>query len=349
MRFSNNLREDFYILSQFAAALTEAHSCAIFLPSELLGTTSVGAKNFITLKHSDKTITDKTKTIEQYSSIDLVAAHSPAKIVRDCRIQVGHGLLGWVAEQGRPIHLTPLEVGSSALAIYVDQEPVKSLIAVPILLELPKVAPHSATLPHSAALTAISRGPFGVLMCDSLSAAGFSNTRIKNLEQIASIIQRLLAWVGRAATNAHVETSWEVFKQKTAELGDAIGHASIEILRIRLESLAILESLGGISLAVQLSEQFVRLAQQALPPHFPCTRLPDGDVVLALDDMMSGFFQQKLQTLAQHLHTEEKPLRINIETYRAKLAQGGQCSVDATLQQQPLSIKTSANIGSIRA
>jgi hypothetical protein len=186
-------------------------------------------------------------------------------------------------------------------------------------------------------------------MCDSTRVDGFTNAHVKILEQFASMVQRLICWAQKAGHGAQIETSWELFKQKTAQLGDAIGHGSIEVVRIRLESLRELEAQGGVSLAVQLCEQFTRLAQQAVPPHFPCIRLPDGDIVLALDDMMSAFFQQKLQSLANHLSSAEKPVRINIECYRAKLAAGGMCNIDATLQQQPISVRTSANLGGVRA
>jgi hypothetical protein len=186
-------------------------------------------------------------------------------------------------------------------------------------------------------------------MCDSLRADGFTSAQIKILEQFAAMIPKLLSWVHKAGQGAQVETSWEVFRAKTLQLGEAIGHSSVEILRIRLESLQELESHGGVTLAVQLSEQFVRLAQQAIPPHFPCVRLPDGDVALALDDMMSGFFQHKLQALASHLSSAGKPLEISIECYRAKLSGNGHCNIDLTLQQQPVSIKSSANLGGVRA
>jgi hypothetical protein len=331
MQLLNNFREDLQEVARLVSAITEAHSTAIFLPtdilSELLGEISG----------------------QRSASIDLIAVHSQSKLVKDCRVQVGHGLLGWVAEQGRPIHLAQCDVSSSALSLYTEQEPIKSLVAVPIVTHNTTVtAPYLRTT-ATALAGSISTWPCGVLMCDSTQVDGFTNTQIKVLEQFALLVHKLLCWVKRSANGAQVETSWELFKQKTAQLGDAIGHSSVELLRIRLESITELESKGGISLAMQLSEQFLRLAQQAVPPHFPCIRLPDGDVALAVDDMMSVFFQQKLQTLANHLSTAERPLHISIECYRARLAAGGQCNVDATLQQQPISVKNSTNLGGVRA
>lgn len=327
MQSLNQFRDDLFEVTRLVSLVTGAHTTAVFLPTEVLGDTAP----------------------QRAASIELVAVQSQSKLVKDCRLQVGHGLLGWVAEHGRPIHLAPCDVSSSALSLYTNPEPIKSLVAVPIVSQPVTTAP-----PHPHATAASSRhpvalGPCGVLMCDSMRLDGFSNAQVKVLEHFATMIQRLLTWAQKAVYGSHVETSWELFKQKTLQLGDAIGHNSIEILRIRLESLSTLEALGGVSLAAQLSEQFLRLTQQAIPPHFPCVRLPNGDVALAVDDMMSGFFQQKLQTLAKHLSANERVVQISIECYRARLTAGAQCNVDATLQQQPRSVLTSTNLGGVRA
>ncbi len=356
MQFINQFREYLDQVAQLVSAITGAHSTAVFFPTELVdqGTVqSSGVRGELSQREVNDAI--PLKQVIQPSidtkaaAVDLVAAHSLSTLARDCRVQVGHGLVGWVAEQGRPIHLSPCDVSSSALPIYVEQEPIKSLVAVPIFTENAPRQSHYLRSASAQQSPCLPPGSCGVLMCDSTRVDGFTNAHVKILEQFASMIQRLLCWAHKAGHGAQIETSWELFKQKTAQLGDAIGHSSIEIVRIRLESLRDLEAIGGVSLAIQLSEQFTRLAHQALPPHFPCIRLPDGDVVLAVDDMMSGFFQQKLQSLANHLCSAEKPVRIHIECYRAKLTAGGMCNVDTTLQQQPISVRTSANLGGVRA
>ncbi|MFO0415792.1 MAG: GAF domain-containing protein [Pseudomonadota bacterium] len=332
MSLPTAIREDFQELARLIGSLTDAHSVALFLPTELLTSGSMphqAAPN----SRPDLRDTIPLKQVVQpgidikAGSIDLVAVYSYSKLVRDCRIQIGSGLLGWVADQGRPIHLAPCEVGSSAIGIYVDNEPIKSLAAVPIFTHRPG--------------TSIDGNACGVLMCDSLRPDGFTNAHVKILEQMAAHIQRLLIWVRQMVQGSQLETSWDIFKQKCRELGEAIGHDSIELLRVKLDTLHELETKGGLTPAVQLAEQFLRLAQQSLPPHFPIVRLPHGDIVIALDNMMSGFFQQKLQSLAQHLHSQERPLSISLESYRAALTLGGQCNIDATLQQQPVSRKVS--------
>jgi hypothetical protein len=101
---------------------------------------------------------------------------------------------------------------------------------------------------------------------------------------------------------------------------------------------------------IQLADQFIRLTQQALPPHFPVVRIPNGDTLVAVDSMMSSFFQNKIQTLALHLNTANKPFSITIDSFAARVNSHGRCDIDATLQQQPLSKKPStSSVGSSRA
>jgi hypothetical protein len=360
MQFLNQFREDLHEVAKLVSAITGSHSSAIFIPADLIGQDGAYSQSITSAANQRAIQRDLRDAIPlkqvlqpgidpKSAAVDLIAAHSTSTLVRDCRVPVGHGLVGWVAEQGRPIHLSPCDVSSSALSIYVDQEPIKSLVAVPIFTEGGLRQGQYSRTTSALQNPPLPLGSCGVLMCDSTRVDGFTNAHVKILEQFAAMIQRFLCWSQKAGHGAQIETSWEIFKQKTIQLGDAIGHNSIEIVRIKLESLRELEALGGVSLAVQISEQFTRLTQQAVPPHFPCIRLPDGDIVLAVDDMMSSFFQQKLQSLANHLSSADKPVRINIECYRARLGPGGMCTIDATLQQKPISVKTSANLGGVRA
>ena len=110
---------------------------------------------------------------------------------------------------------------------------------------------------------------------------------------------------------------------------------SVEILRISIENLSQLETRLGTTRAIEAAEQFVRLMQQALPPHFPITRMPNGDVLVALDNMMSSFFQQKFRALAARPDRADRSIAIEIRSFSAKGLVLQAFDVDTVLQQGP--------------
>lgn len=342
------IREDLKKLAKLAANVSEAHTCTIFLPTGLLTSSSphrgmeavsftpqntppqlaTGQTDTIDLKHTG----DLKNTIElkkifhlgpdlAVGSIEMVATHSASTcLVRDCRIQVGNGLIGWVAENSRSIHVAPFDMDSSVLGIYTEAEPLKSLVAVPI--PMPTENPNARTFS-------------GVLMCDSRKAFSFTKPQMKHLEEIATLISRLLFWTLFKKETTSTENSWDSFLTKATQLSEAIGHDSIEMVRISVESFADLEAAHGASSAVQTSEQFVRLIQQALPPHFPLVRLPNGDILVALDNMMTAFFQNKMRTLANHLNDQVKPFIIRLQSFSAKASRARGFDIDSILRAAP--------------
>lgn len=333
------IREDLKKLAKLASNVSEAHTCVIFLPTGLI-TANPQVKPLealslpLSAQHSPITNSDTIELKKVYQmgpdltvgSIEMVAMQSQSScVVRDCRIQVGNGLLGWVAENSRSIHVAPFDMDSSVLGIYTEAESLKSLVAVPI--PMPAENPNERTFS-------------GVLMCDSRKAFSFAKHQVKHLEEIATLISRLLFWTVFKKEATSTESSWDSFLTKTSQLGDAIGQDSIEFVRISNDTFANLESAHGISVAVQQSEQFLRLVQQALPPHFPTVRLPNGDILVALDNMMTAFFQNKIRTLANHLNEHAKPFGIRIQSYSAKASRGRALDIDAILQAAP-SLSTS--------
>jgi hypothetical protein len=307
------IREDLKKLAKIAANVSEAHTCTIFLPTGLITSNQPHRPHESTLlspqsspsplasRTTTSTPANQTDTIElkkifqlgpdlAIGSIEMVATHSASNcLVRDCRIQVGNGLIGWVAENSRSIHVAPFDMDSSVLGIYTETEPLKSLVAVPI--PMPTENPNVRTFS-------------GVLMCDSRKAFSFTKPQVKHLEELAILISRFLYWTLFKKEATSTENSWDTFLTKANHLSEAIGHESIELVRISVDSFGDLETAHGVSHAVQQSEQFIRLIQQALPPHFPLVRLPNGDILVALDNMMTTFFQNKIRTLANHLNEQ---------------------------------------------
>ena len=346
MSLPTAVKDDLAELVQLASQATEAHTTAIFLPTYLFNarlSSSTSVPNASVKGKVSRLSTKDAIPLKQVvepgvdvknGSIELVAVHSYSKLARDARIQSGTGLQGLVAEQGRPIYLSPCDLPNHSLSLYADNEAIKSFAAIPI--DCTDADPSQELTLH------------GVLMCDSLKNDAFSSSAIKMLEQMAKICKQLIVWSSRANRSDHVESSWEVFKQKTAQLGEAIGSKSVDLLKIRIKSFQELEASAGVSEAIKQSEQFLRLIQQALPPHFPIVRLPSGEIIVSLDNMMSTFFQQKLQNLASHINTPTKPLVISIERYHSIVDNHGRCDFDKSFHQEPL-CKNSSSLGGARA
>jgi hypothetical protein len=222
------------------------------------------------------------------------------------------------------------------LGLYTDSEALKSLVALPI--SIPSEA-FSSRPPEGKA-------PSGVLMCDSKKAYSFSKLQVKHLEDLAAEVSRLLYWALAKRTSSMDESSWESFTSRAERLAGAIGIDSVEILRVQLQAFSALERSSGTSLAVQKCEQFVRLMQQALPPHFPLVRLPNDEVLIALDNMMSTFFQNKIRTLADHLSEPSQPFAVGLATFSARAARVRHLDLEVILRQQPLALKTTAIVAS---
>ena len=334
------IREDLKKLAKLAANVSEAHTCTIFLPTGLITTHHRSSDQLLPSGPSHLTTpANQGDTIElkkvlhvgqnfAVGSIEMVASHSASTcLTRDCRIQVGNGLIGWVAENSRSIHVAPFDMDSSVLGVYTETESLKSLVAVPI--PMPSESPTSRTFS-------------GVLMCDSRRAYSFTKPQMKHLEELATLISRLLYWTVFKKESTSTENSWDNFLTKANHLSEAIGHESIELVRITVDSFSELEATLGVTQAVHHSEQFLRLVQQALPPHFPLVRLPNGDILIALDNMMAAFFQNKIRTLANHLNDQMnnhqmkngqiKPFTIRITSFSAKACRARGFDIDAILK-----------------
>ncbi len=330
------IREDLKKLAKLAANVSEAHSCVIFLPTGLLTSTpttrpieprpSTAASQYAKSEQLGNSDTIELSKIFQLAptlsigSIEMVAAQSlSTSLVRDCRVQVGNGLLGWVAENARSIHVAPFDMDSTVLGIYTEAEPIKSLAAVPIPIP---------------AENANDRSHCGVLMCDSRKSFSFTKVQIKHLEEIATLVSRLLFWTVFKKEATSTESSWDSFITKTTQLADAIGQDSIDLVRVHTDTFSELEAKHGISVAVQQSEQFIRLIQQALPPHFPIVRCPNGDILISLDNMMTAFFQNKIRTLANHINDHANPFSISLQHFSARASRGRALDIDAILRSQ---------------
>lgn len=324
-----HLKEDIKKLASLAAGITDAFTSAILLPTGFLsGPVSSPLSGSGASARLDGSQSDTTKVRRE--SLELLGVCSMSScIARDCRIPVGAGLLGWVAENGRSLHLAPFETDSGPVGIYSGNESIRSLAAVPI--PLPIETPGGSDL-------------FGVLMCDSRTSASFSRTHIKHLEELALLTSRLIFWGLMRRDSASGESAWRSFTHRAAQLSDAIGIDSVEVLRISIENFPQLEARLGTTRAIEAAEQFARLIQQALPPHFPVTRIPSGEILVALDNMMSSFFQQKFRSLATRPDRSDRSIVIAIQNFSSKGLRMREFDLDTVLKQGTVGTNTESPI-----
>jgi len=266
------IRADLCRLARFGANIADAHSCFIFLPRELLVAESSGA----------------SAVSGPSDSLALGGFHSfSPDVFKDCSLPRGSGLIGWVAKHNRSIHVSPFERDSRTLGVYSVDQQLKSFIGIPIRL-------------HGVAASG-DQPPVGVVACDSKKAFAFSKVQGKLLEDLSAEIAREVELVERSAAGGSAVVPWEIFFAQSEQLAQALGPNAVEVLRVRPTNFGVLERSLGTGQAMQLVEQTIRLVQQALPPHFPFVRLPNGELLLVVDNMMTSFYEGKIRAICGHV------------------------------------------------
>jgi hypothetical protein len=143
----------------------------------------------------------------------------------------------------------------------------------------------------------------GVLLFER-STTRYSENEIALLVEVSHTVSEVLGLLfeRRFTLSSQAHTSWEVFALQLNELKKALGGDALDILRLRASNFNALEECFGTEKAVALADQYERLVAQILPPHFPILRLPNGDIIIALDKLMTPFFKQKIFTLNPSLN-----------------------------------------------
>jgi hypothetical protein len=214
------------------------------------------------------------------------------EVIPHSQVSRGNGLVGWVAKHARSIHVSPFELDSRTLGIYSSDQQLKSFIGIPIRLDdtYGMLASSGAEQEH---LT-------GVLACDSKKSFAFSKLQGKLLEDLAREVSSTVGLLVEQQGRAHPDVAWHSFLRRASELSRSVGIQSLEITRIVPTNFHELERTSGTSAALTAVEQVYRIVQQILPPHFPCVRLANGDIVIALDNMMISFYESRIRAVSAH-------------------------------------------------
>lgn len=269
---NGGIRADLCRLARFGANIADAHSCFLFLPRAFLGSDGLTAQ----------------PGGGAGDALVLGGYHSFSNdIFKECTLSRGSGLIGWVAKHNRSIHVSPFERDSRTLGVYSVDQQLKSFIGIPIRL--------------NGGASSNEQPPVGVIACDSKKAFAFSKVQGKLLEDLAAEVAREVELIERVANEGSPGISWEVFSAQSEQLVHALGANAIEVLRIRQSNFAALEQALGTGQAIHLVEQTLRLVQQALPPHAPFIRLPNGEILLVVDNMMTSFYEGKIRAICGHV------------------------------------------------
>ncbi len=269
-----NIKADLCRLARFGANISDSHSCFIFLPSRFLRA--------------------EEQQNARLPELELCGFHSLSpEILEHCRLPVGSGIIGWVAKHHQLIHVSPFEHDSRTLGMYRSDQKLKSFIGIPIPVDF-------------SGSDAAQRGPSGVVACDSKKCYAFSKLQGKLLEDLAYEVANTLRLSLLCLNRQGCDLSYEDFLKRAKGLAAALGRNSVEVLRVHPDNFDDLEQEAGTSRTVAFLEQIYRLIQQALPPHFPLHRLPNGDILIVLDNMMGAFYQNKISAFAQHVARGEQ-------------------------------------------
>lgn len=266
-----NIKADLCRLARFGANISDSHSCFIFLPSRIVRGEEQGREH------------------GQSDDVELAGYHTlSSDVLEHSRLPVGSGIIGWVAKHHQSIHVSPFEHDSRTLGIYRADQKLKSFIGIPIPLEK-----GFAEAGRSASS--------GVIACDSKKSYAFSKLQGKLLEGLAAEVSNTVRLTLLCLSRQGNDASWQAFLKRAQAVIGALGKNSVDVLRVHPDNFDALERELGTGVCITLLEQICRLIQQALPPHCPAHRLPNGDIIIVLDNMMSAFYRNKIEAFARHV------------------------------------------------
>ena len=285
-----DIKRDLYRFARLGANITDAHSCFIFVPPCCLS--------------------GSTTANSEMEYLDLGRYHSLSReVLEPCRLLRGTGIIGWVAKHRQSIHVSPFEHDSRTLGMYKSDQQLKSFIGIPIPLRL-------GSRNHETC---------GVLGCDSKKSYAFSKLQGKLLQDLTIEIANTIKLSRLYLDQTRADISWAEFVERGQAVATALGAGATEVLRAAPVNFSSLEADIGTGACIELADQVYRLVQQALPPHFPVHRLPNGDLVMVVDNMMSAYYESKISAIANRVACKGE--KLHYKFYR-RLQQNEQSRFD---------------------
>lgn len=255
-------------LARLGANIVDAHTFLILLPA-------ASPQNLVKRE-------TQAGASEASSHLTVAGSHTLSNHFKEnALIEVGQGILGFIAKHRQAVHVSPFDRDSRLLGIYSNDVLLKSFLGFPVPLKG-------------------FNGACGVAACDSKKSYAFSKLQEKLLEELALEIG---AFTDLSLCNAPIarENSMREFLDRGIELIDRIGINAVEVLRVKFVNIEELEQSVGVRKVTELYSQAIKLIRQSIPPEIAFERLPSGDVLMIVDNMVSSFIENKIESLCQHI------------------------------------------------
>lgn len=230
----------------------------------------------------------------QQNDIFQISHYASASLINErCPVRMGSGVIGLTAKTKQMAHITDFQHSNKALGFYNDNTIVKSLIALPFLIE------NETNLVRENNL--VQRDCSGILYCDSNQTNYFSEKVISQLTTLTRLLSETLHdhFAEKQTIDLHEEL--EAFNNKTLQLIKQLGHSAVDLIRIRVRNQEEVENKIGLNNYINLFTQLQSLIKQILTSKDSYLKLSNGETLVSIDNMMSNHFENKIRIIASQL------------------------------------------------
>lgn len=201
-------------------------------------------------------------------------------------ININSTIIGYVARHKKAIHISPFDKDIKHIGINYTTQKLQSILALPIILD----AYNDKT---------------GVLFCDSTEAFAFSKNQCALLNELTGQITNFYRLYNLNKPNTK-KLDWNSFIKKSNEMISVLKPNCVDILRIKLSNLEEIEAHLGTGKTITIIEIIERLIAQSIPPESTMFSLPSGDIVVILDNMMTGHIENKILAIIRRISVSQK-------------------------------------------
>ena len=213
-------------------------------------------------------------------------------LIPNAEVREGQGLIGWVAKEGRSLHVTRFTRDTRTLGIYSQDVHIKAFLAVP--------------LPGAA----------GVMMVDSKNRYAFTDKKQRILEGCARVAADLHAslrhgleldfyrrygsWVSRGFQDVGscLHGLVSLFKMEQGLVAwQAFGSEELKVLAVspgkrtgKIEEGMVVKGTNGLAAWILSHRKGIRLARHAVDPHRSFLLYPEEEI--GRGRVVMGFYQE---------------------------------------------------------